>query len=184
MPWSCSCLLVGLKIWFVFHCPVIRDLTWASFVFPFFCGRFRQLALLNMKRYHSYQLESEKSQLVAGMVQAIHVACPCSGGFLTPVVDGTEETSPVRYESMSWKEAHAQTDQVMKDAIHDLSTQVSRKEEWDELCRPPMMLHDLSLTKPTFLPLEMSVQQHLVLQRLEAGFEGSVEELMMGTVLK
>ena len=134
-----------------------------------------------MKRYHSYHLESEKSKLVAGMVQAIHVASP-SGGFLKPVEDD-EDSTPVRFESMSLKEAHTQTEQVMKDAIHDLSTQESRKDEWDQLCWPPMMLLG-PLTKPTTLPLEMSVQQHLVLQRLEAGFEGSVEELVMGTVIK
>lgn len=123
-----------------------------------------------MKRYKTSPSPSEKTIVVSGIVHAIRNACP-SGGFLKLVGD----KSPIqRYESLGWNLSHAKTGHAMRNMIDQL-----KDDEKAALRTPPTTLEPL--TKSNDLPLDMSVQQHLVLRRLEAGFDGSVEDLLFGT---
>lgn len=107
-------------------------------------------------------------------MQAVNDACP-SGGFLRPL-DGPGSK---RFESLGSVASHEKTGHAIRDLISHMRKDEKRTEEWAKFNEVPKPLQPMRA--PNVLPLEMSNQQLLVLQRLEMGFDGPLEELLQGT---
>ncbi len=127
------------------------------------------MAALNLKRYFEAESKSEKSTVVAGLVQAIRESCP-SGGFLK--MDAKRNV----WLSVGGRETREKAGHCFRDMIAAIREDDRKADQYAILTAPKPC--ERPLQKPNNMPTAMTPQQLLILQRLESGFDGSVEELL------
>ena len=127
------------------------------------------MAAMNLKRYYEAESKADKSLVVSGLVQAIRESCP-SGGFLK--LDSKRNV----WLSVGGRETREKAGHCFRDMIAAIRDDNRKKDQLDLLTAPKSCEHPLRKPKTTFTL--MTSQQQLVLQRLESGFEGSVQDLL------
>ena len=127
------------------------------------------MAAMNLKRYYEAESKADKSLVVSGLVQAIRESCP-SGGFLK--LDSKRNV----WLSVGGRETREKAGHCFRDMIAAIRDDNRKKDQLDLLTAPKSCEEPLRKPKTTFTL--MTSQQQFVLQRLESGFDGSVDELL------
>lgn len=127
------------------------------------------MAALNLKRYFEAESKADKSLVVSGLVQAIRESCP-SGGFLK--MDSKKNV----WLSVGGRETREKAGHCFRDMLAAIREDNRRRDQYSILTAPNAC--ERPLTRPNIIPTAMTPQQQAILQILESGFDGSVEELV------
>lgn len=128
------------------------------------------MASMNLKRYYEAASKTDKSMAVAGLVKAVRAACP-SGGFLK------QDVKSGRFISVGGRETREKVGHCLRDMIASMREDPRRAEEFKTL-QSNMVNYAIKKNSQVSKPMDMSEEQKNILQKLESGFEGTVQELL------